>query len=76
VLGEDAGGEASVETAAVDGRGDVEAGADFALGGAVGCLGEVMQASFAGVEEGACWGETELGVGEVEGEEGGGDGGD
>jgi hypothetical protein len=39
-------------------------------------LGEIVEASFTGLEEGACWGEAELGGWQVEGEEGGGDGGD
>ena len=41
--GEDGGGEAAVDACSVDGGGDVKAGADLALGGAVGGLGEVVQ---------------------------------
>lgn len=36
---EDGGGETAVDASAVDCCGDVEAGADFALGCTVGCLG-------------------------------------
>lgn len=45
--GEDGGAEAAVETGAEDCAGDVEAGADFALGCAVGGLREVVQAALA-----------------------------
>ncbi|KFZ07115.1 hypothetical protein V502_09880, partial [Pseudogymnoascus sp. VKM F-4520 (FW-2644)] len=39
---EKGGGEAAVETGSVDGGGDVEAGADLSLGGAVAGLREVV----------------------------------
>ncbi|KFY83577.1 hypothetical protein V500_10032, partial [Pseudogymnoascus sp. VKM F-4518 (FW-2643)] len=57
---EKGGGEAPVETCSVDGGGDVEAGADFALGGAVAGLGEVVLEGLGG------------GGGEEEVQEGGG----
>jgi hypothetical protein len=53
---QDGGGEAAVQAAAVDGGGDVEAGADLALGAAVGGLGEVVQDGAAG-----CGGQVEVG---------------
>ena len=47
VRGQDGRAEAAVEAGAEDCTRNVEAGADFALGGAVGCLGEVVQTAFA-----------------------------
>lgn len=68
--GEDGRAEAAVEAGAEDGTGDVEARAYFALGSAVGCLGEVVQAAFA-----LRGGEVDS-LGEVVGEDCGGQGGD
>jgi hypothetical protein len=66
VRGEDRRAKAAIEAGSENRAGDVEARADFALGRAMGCLGEVVEAAF------SFWrGEIDV-FGQVVGEESGG----